>query len=209
MEKTRSFQQLLTGRFSRDNTGTQQAATVARPQPPEQTTSQPVEQTQVKSLEDASQLPSDALKAQQITPVPSASSVQTESLSQPAQSSIPQSLAHFYLSTGQQQQQPSWGWRQHPGNKSTSSVPPGVLDAPLGTSPPSEARSESQASLQKKEGPPLTGRRPVWTGLVSEKAAVLERQSGRTSPPGGKEVIICTTNDENFLLSLFFSHLFL
>lgn len=202
MEKTRSLHQLLTGRFSRDNGSTQQAAAAAAAAPPrtqEQTASQSEEQTQWKSLEDSSPQSCDALKAPQVTSPLSASSVQNESSSQPAQGSVPQSLAHFYLSSGQQQQQqsPPQGWRQHSGNSSTASAAPGVLDAPLGTSPPSVVQSESQASVLQEEAPPSSGARPVWTGLVSEKASFLESQSGPTTPPGGQEVSICAANGAN------------
>lgn len=193
MEKTKSLQQLLTGRFSRDYTGTQAAA---RPQSQGQTTSQSGEQTPAKSPEAVSPPSRDALKAAQTTQPPSASSAQTECSAQSAQGSVTQSLAHFYLSTGQQQQQqqqqPPWAWRSHVSNKSSTSAPLGVLDAPLGTSP-SVVRSESQVSVPKKEGLPPSGKRLLWTGLVSEKAASLERQSGRTSPPGSKGVSNCTT----------------
>lgn len=237
MEKTRSFQQLFTGRFSRDLAGVQGAA---RPQAQGQATSQT--ETQTKSPEAASQPSSDAGKAEaapsrsqaqtvklkttfpaqshtsrdlctsrptsepqsasqsataptqpQTAQTPLPSSAQTERSSQLAQGSVSQSLAQFYLSSGQQQ--PSWNHRPQPTNKPATSAPPTVSATSSITAPPPipvSAQGEREVTVQKREGVLSSGRRPIWTGIVSEKAAFLERQTGPTSPTGSKGVCNCT-----------------
>lgn len=240
MEKTRSFQQLFTGRFSRDLAGVQGAA---RPQAQGQAMSQTETKTGAeKSPEAASQPSTDAGKAEaapsrgqaqtvklkttfpaqshtsrdlctskptsepqsasqsataptqmQTAQPPLPSSAQTERSSQLAQGSVSQSLAQFYLSSGQQQ--PSWNHRPQPTNKSATSAPPTVSATSSTTAPPPipvSTQGEREATVQKREGVPASGRRPAWTGIVSEKAAFLERQTGRTSPTGSKGVCNCT-----------------
>ncbi|XP_038576775.1 CRACD-like protein isoform X1 [Micropterus salmoides] len=113
---------------------------------------------------------------------------QTEISSQFAQGSVTQSLAQSYLSSGQQQ--PPWSNRGlHPTNqlKSTTSVSsPSSATAP----PPVSAlgRGEREAIMQEKEGASLSGRRAVWAGSISEKAAFLEKRAEWTAPPGTKGV---------------------
>lgn len=243
MEKTRSFQQLFTGRFSRDLAGAQGAA---RPQAQGQVTSQTETktgaQTQTKSPEAASQPSSDAGTAEavpsrsqaqtvklkttfpaqshtsrdlctskptsepqsasqsataptqpQTAQPPLPSSAHTESSSQLAQGSVSQSLAQFYLSSGQQQ--PFWSNRPQPTNKSATSAPPTVSATSSVTAPPPipvSTQGEREATVQKREGVPPSGRRPIWTGIASEKATFLERQTGRTSPTGSRGVCNCT-----------------
>lgn len=124
------------------------------------------------------------------TQSPLHSSVQTETSSQFAQGTVTHSLAHFYLSSGQQQ--PPWSNRGlQPANKSTTSAPSTVSTTSSATaSPPVSAlgRGEREATVQEKEGASLSGRRAVWTGSVSEKAAFLEKQAEGTTPPGTKGV---------------------
>ncbi|XP_073329451.1 uncharacterized protein cracdla [Pagrus major] len=134
----------------------------------------------------------------------------TETSSQSAQGSITQSLAQSYLSSGQlqqqqqqqQQQQPPWSSRGglHSTNQlksTTSASAPASSAAPVSTSssatPPPPlvsvlGRGEREATVQEKEGALLSGRRPVWAGSVSERAAFLEKQAESTTTPGTKGV---------------------
>ncbi|KAM9346807.1 uncharacterized protein cracdla [Symphorus nematophorus] len=159
MEKTRSLQQLFTSRFPRDFTGAQ---TAARPQAQVQTMNQTETQTGAQ------------IQTQTTTQSPLHASAQTEASAQFAQGSVTQSLAQSYLSSGQQQ--PLWSNRSV---KSTASVP---------TSVSTSGREEKEAAVQEKEAAPLSGRRAVWAGSVSEKAAFLEKRAEWTSPSGTKGV---------------------
>ncbi|XP_031725491.1 acrosomal protein KIAA1210 [Anarrhichthys ocellatus] len=124
------------------------------------------------------------------TQSPSHSSTQTETSSQFAQGSVTQSLAQFYLSSGQQQ--PPWSSRGvHTANqlKSTNSV---CTTSSVSSPPPGSAlgRGEREATMQEKEGAPLSARRAVWGGSVGvgEKASLLEKRAEWTTPPGTKGV---------------------
>ncbi|XP_054471851.1 uncharacterized protein cracdla [Anoplopoma fimbria] len=114
------------------------------------------------------------------------SSTKTETSSQFAQGNATQSLAQFYLSSGQQQ--PPWSGRgPHPANqlKSTNSV---STTTSVSSPPPVSAlgRREGEATMQEKEGASLSGRRAVRAGSVSGKAAFLEKRAEWTTPPGSK-----------------------
>ncbi|KAM6955565.1 uncharacterized protein cracdla [Lycodopsis pacificus] len=125
-----------------------------------------------------------------MTQSPSHSSTQTETSSQFAQGSVTQSLAQFYLSSGQQQ--PPWSSRGvHTANqlKSTNSV----CTASSASSPPPVSalgRGEREATMQEKEDAPLSARRAVWGGSVGvgEMASFLEKRAEWTTPPGTKGV---------------------
>ncbi|XP_068561104.1 CRACD-like protein isoform X1 [Cebidichthys violaceus] len=114
------------------------------------------------------------------TQSPSHSSTQTETSSQ--------SLAQFYLSSGQQQ--PPWSSRGvHTANKlkSTNSI---STTSSASSPPPVSAlgRGKREATLQEKEGAPLSARRAVWAGSVGvgEMTSFLEKRAEWTTPPGTK-----------------------
>ncbi len=116
----------------------------------------------------------------------------TETSSQFVQGGITQSLAQSYLSSGQQQ--PPWSNRGlHTANqlKSTTSALTSVSTTSSAAAPPPVSalgRGEREATVQEREGASLSGRRAVWAGSVSEKAAFLEKRAEWTSPPGTKGV---------------------
>ncbi|KAK9537879.1 hypothetical protein VZT92_005454 [Zoarces viviparus] len=132
------------------------------------------------------------------TQSPSHSSTQTETSSQFAQGSVTQSLAQFYLSSGQQQP-PSSSRGVHTANqlKSTNSV---CTTSSASSPPPVSAlgRGEREATMQEKEGAPLSARRAVWGGSVGvgEKASFLEKRAEWTTPPGTKGVELKKTQAE-------------
>ncbi|XP_035531812.1 uncharacterized protein cracdla [Morone saxatilis] len=126
------------------------------------------------------------------TQSPLHSSVQTQTSSQFGQRSVTQSLAQSYLSSGQQQ--PLGSNRGPPPAsqlKSTTSALTSVSTTSSATAhPPVSALGigEREAPVQEKEGAALSGRRAVWAGSVSEKAAFLEKRAEWTTPPGAKGV---------------------
>ncbi|XP_070771412.1 serine-rich adhesin for platelets [Enoplosus armatus] len=126
------------------------------------------------------------------TQSPLYSSTQTETSSQFAQGSVTQSLAQSYLASGQQQ--PPWSNRGLPSTtqlKSTTSALTSVSTTSSATAPApvsASGRGEREATMQEKEGASLSGRRTVWAGSISEKAAFLEKRAEWTTPPGTKGV---------------------
>ncbi|XP_050928027.1 LOW QUALITY PROTEIN: CRACD-like protein [Lates calcarifer] len=98
-----------------------------------------------------------------------------------------------YLSTGQHTapQQPPWSNQGlHP---TTNQLKPtaSVSTTSSATAPPptsASGRGEREANVQEKDGTSLSGRRAVWTGSVSERAAFLEKRAEWTSPSGTKGV---------------------
>lgn len=89
------------------------------------------------------------------------------------------SFAQFYLSSGQQQQQPLWGNQGKPGNKCTA-IASTVCVASFATTPAQvsvSGRGETEAIVQEKEDASVSGRRVVWPG-----SAFLEKQTEWTSP---------------------------
>lgn len=126
------------------------------------------------------------------TQSPLRSSTQRETSSQFAQGSTTQPLAQSCLSVGQHDtQQPPWSHRGlHRTNqlKSTSSVPTTSSSATAPSPLPALGKVEREANVQEKEGSSLPGRRAVWGGSVSERAAFLEKQAESTSPLGTKGV---------------------
>lgn len=112
------------------------------------------------------------------------SSVPTDASSQPAT----QSLAQTYLSSGQQQQ-PPWTARSLQ-LKSTSSPSASTTTSITATPPAGSApgREEREAGGQEKDGGLVSGRRAVWAGSVSEKAAFLEKRGEWTTTSGTKGV---------------------
>ncbi|XP_070832821.1 CRACD-like protein isoform X2 [Chaetodon trifascialis] len=105
-----------------------------------------------------------------------------------AQGSATQSLAQSYLSSGQQQ--PPWSNRGLQ-LKSATPAPTSVSTTSSATAPPpvsASGREEREASMQEKESASLSGRRAVWAGSVSEKAAFLEKRAEWANPPGTKGV---------------------
>lgn len=109
------------------------------------------------------------------------SSIQAEISSQSSKGSF----AQFYLSSGQQQQQPLWSNQGKPGNKCTAVAPSTVSLASSTTTPAQvsvSGRGETEAIVQEKEDSSVSGRRAVWPG-----SAFLEKQAEWTSP-GNKGV---------------------
>lgn len=146
-------------------------------------------QSHPNTTQSASQSASVHTNAQ-TTQSPLDSSTQTETSSQFAQGSV--TLAQSYLSSGQQQ--PPWSNRGlHTASqlKSTTSALTSVsTTSPAAAPPPASAlgRGEREAAVQEREGASLSGRRAVWAGSVSEKAAFLEKRAEWTTPPGTKGV---------------------
>ncbi|KAK5890119.1 hypothetical protein CesoFtcFv8_013681 [Champsocephalus esox] len=113
------------------------------------------------------------------------SSAQTETSSQLTQGNVTQSLAQSYLSSVQRQ--PSWSNR---GLNAANQLKSTSVSTSASASPPVSAlgKGEKETTVQEKEGPSQSGRRAVWAGAVSEKAAFLEKRAEWTTPPGTKEV---------------------
>lgn len=116
------------------------------------------------------------------------SSSQTETTILFGQGTVTQSLAQSYLSSGQQ----PWSIRgpQPPNplrNTALTSIFAASSSAP--SSPVSATgREERAAAVLEKESPSPLGKRAVWAGSVSEKAAFLEKRAEWTTPPGTKGV---------------------
>lgn len=126
------------------------------------------------------------------TKSPLRSFIQTETSSHFAQGSATQPLAQSCLSSGQHDtlQQPPWSNRSfHRTNqlKSTTSVST-TSSATVPSPVPTLEKGERQANMQEKEGSSLPGRRPVWGGSVSERAAFMEKQAESANPQGTKGV---------------------
>ncbi|XP_076603896.1 uncharacterized protein cracdla isoform X2 [Chaetodon auriga] len=151
--------------------------------------------------------PSTTQSASQPVPVqanPATSqSPSAQTSSQLAQGSVTQSLAQSYLSSGQQQ--PPWSNR---GLQLKSATPAPTSDSTTSSAtalPPVSASGgeEREASMQEKESTSLSGRRAVWSGSVSERAAFLEKRAEWANPPGTKGVevkkvhIEAQTSDES------------
>ncbi|KAJ4933689.1 hypothetical protein JOQ06_030513 [Pogonophryne albipinna] len=113
------------------------------------------------------------------------SSAQTETSSQLTQGNVTQSLAQSYLSSVQRQ--PSWSNR---GLNAANQLKSTSVSTSASASPPVSAfgKGEKETTVQEKEGPSQSGRRAVWAGAVSEKAAFLEKRAEWTTPPGTKGV---------------------
>lgn len=148
-------------------------------------------QSHPNTTQSASQSASVQTNAQ-TTQSPLHSSTHTETSSQFAQGSV--TLAQSYLSSGRQQQ-PPWSNRGlHTANqlKSTTSLPlTSVSTTSSAAAPPpvsAMGRGEREDTVQEREGASLSGRRAVWAGSVSEKAAFLEKRAEWTTPPGTKGV---------------------
>ncbi|XP_042351076.1 capping protein-inhibiting regulator of actin dynamics isoform X2 [Plectropomus leopardus] len=116
------------------------------------------------------------------------SSSQTETASQSAQGSVTQSLAQSYLSSGQQQ--PPWSNRGlHPLNQLKSTTSASTTSSATASPPVStQGRGEGEAAVQEKEGASQSGRRAVWAGSVSERAAFLEKRAEWNPATGTKGV---------------------
>ncbi|KAK2839984.1 hypothetical protein Q5P01_013724 [Channa striata] len=112
------------------------------------------------------------------TQSPLRSSTQAES-----SSSAPQAFAQTTFSLGQHDaaQQPPWSGRS--------------LHRPTMVSNASSATAPSPVEKQEK-GSSLSGRRPVWAGSVSERAAFLEKQAEWTNPLVTKGVELRKTQTE-------------
>lgn len=111
------------------------------------------------------------------------SSIQSEISSQSPKGSF----AQFYLSLGQQQQQPLWSNQGKPGNKCTAVAPSTIFVASSATTPSQvsvSGREETETIVQEKEDASVSGRRAVWPG-----SAFLEKQAEWTSP-GTKGVCV-------------------
>ncbi|XP_010771159.1 uncharacterized protein KIAA1211-like isoform X2 [Notothenia coriiceps] len=113
------------------------------------------------------------------------SSAQTDTSSQLTQGNVTQSLAQSYLSSVQGQ--PSWSNR---GLNAANQLKSTSVFTSASASPPVSAlgKGEKETTVQEKEGPSQSGRRAVWAGAVSEKAAFLEKRAEWTTPPGTKGV---------------------
>ncbi|XP_059199554.1 capping protein-inhibiting regulator of actin dynamics [Centropristis striata] len=141
-----------------------------------------------QTLKQSSELQSASHPAVQTSPWTAQYSAQTDTSSQSTQGSATQSLAQSYLSSGQQQ--PPWsnrGFQPATQLKSTTSV----STTSSASAPPTVSalgRGEREATVQEKEGASQTGRRAVWAGSVSGKAAFLEKRAEWTAPPGTKGV---------------------
>lgn len=148
--------------------------------------------SQLKSAQTTSQ-PTSAWAHPHITQSPM-SSVQTETSLQSAQARVAQTLAQFYLSSAQQQQpSPMWSDRGQAANKCTTSAPSTVsVSAPVTDSPlvSASVRGGREECMQEKENASVSGRRAIWSGSVSMKAAFLEKQAHWTTLSGTKGV--CT-----------------
>lgn len=126
------------------------------------------------------------------TQSPVCSSTQKETSSQFAQGSANKCLAQSYLSSGQHAtpQQPPWSNQGlHPINQ----LKPATLVSTTSSAPApppvsASGRGEREANVQEKDSPSLSGRRAVWAGSVSGKAAFLEKRGECTTPPGPKGV---------------------
>ncbi|XP_026233257.1 cancer-related regulator of actin dynamics isoform X2 [Anabas testudineus] len=117
------------------------------------------------------------------------SATQTETSSHFSQGSATQPLAQSCLSSSCQQdtpEQPPWSNRSlHRTNqlKSTTSV-----STTSSATAPSPGKGEREANVQEKEGFSVPGRRTVWSGSVSERAAFLEKRAETTNALGTKGV---------------------
>ncbi|KAK1902980.1 putative protein KIAA1211-like [Dissostichus eleginoides] len=113
------------------------------------------------------------------------SSAQTDTSSQLTQGNVTQSLAQSYLSSVQRQ--PSWS---NQGLNAANQLKSASVSTSASASPPVSAlgKGEKETTVQEKEGPSQSGRRAVWAGAVSEKAAFLEKRAEWTTPPGTKGV---------------------
>ncbi|KAI3356378.1 hypothetical protein L3Q82_017604, partial [Scortum barcoo] len=111
------------------------------------------------------------------------SSTQTETSPQTAKASV--TLAQSYLSSCQQQSPRGIQLKSTtPALTSTSTTPSAAAPPPVSVS----GRWERGAAVQEREGGLLSGRRAVWSGSVSEKAALLEKRAEWTTSPGTKGV---------------------
>lgn len=119
------------------------------------------------------------------------SSTQTEASPQSAGPGVSQSLAHFYLSSGQQQPSPTWSDRGQLVHKCTAPAPSAVsASSPVTVSPlfPASVRGEREECLQENDNASVSGRRAMWSGSVSVKAAFLEKHAQWTTLSGTKGV---------------------
>lgn len=126
------------------------------------------------------------------TQSPSRSFIQTETSSHFVQGCATQSLAQSSQSSGQHDtlQQPPWSNRSfHRTNQLKPTTSISTTQSATASSPvPTMEKGERQANMQEKEGSSLPGRRPVWGGSVSERAAFMEKQAESANPQGTKGV---------------------
>ncbi|KAM6934023.1 uncharacterized protein cracdla [Xenentodon cancila] len=159
------------------------------------------EQSQPSTTQPVSQSPSHpALRANPRTAQsPLHSSSQAATTSSSAQGNAAPSLAQSHISSGQQQQQPSWTSRclqQATQLKSTTSAPTAASPVSgASTSDSASERGEREASMQR-EGPSQSIRRAVWSGSVGERAAFLEKRTEWNSSPSLKGVELKTSQTE-------------
>lgn len=202
MEKTRSLQQLFTSKFPRDFTAVQ---TTLRAQA--QSASPTEAQTQAVNKQPSTtpgQTATDTVKAETPSVKPAQMSKQApeaQSVFHPAVQTSPWTPKSTPTETSCQSEQggatqsslpsgqhdtpqpPPWS---HRGLLRTNQLKPSTSSAtpPL----PRFEKGEREVNVQEKEGSSLPGRRPVWGGTVSERAALLEKQAESASPPGTKGV---------------------
>nr|XP_020464956.1 uncharacterized protein KIAA1211-like homolog [Monopterus albus] len=124
------------------------------------------------------------------TQSPSCFSTLTETSSQFAQGSATPAQSH--LSSGQYDtpQQPPWsnrGLHRTSQLKSTASVST-VLSATAPSPLSASGTGEREATMPEKGGSSLSAGWAVWVGSVSERAALLEKQTEWTNPFGAKGV---------------------
>lgn len=136
-------------------------------------------QSQPNMCQSASQAVSTHTAPWTIQP-PLHSSAQAEASSQSAQGSVTQSLAQFYLSSGQQQQAPWSNRGLQAANKSADSVPSVAALPPLSAI----GRGEQEATVPQREDMWQSGRWADWPGSLSGRTIILEKQEVWTMPPG-------------------------
>ncbi|TWW81050.1 hypothetical protein D4764_01G0008650 [Takifugu flavidus] len=127
------------------------------------------------------------------TPSP-LSSVQAETSPQSAQTSVAQSLAQFYLSSGQKQHpSPTWSDRGQVTSKCPSAPASASASSSVRASPlvSASVRGEKEESMQEKGNASVSGRQAIWSGSVGMKAAFLEKQAQWTCGHSGTKTV-CT-----------------
>ncbi|XP_019956129.2 microtubule-associated protein futsch isoform X1 [Paralichthys olivaceus] len=126
------------------------------------------------------------------TQSPLRSSTQADTSPQLAlQGRATQCLAQSSSSQQATSQSPTWTNRGvHPTNQLKPTALVSTTSSTTAPPPPESAlrKVERDTSGQEKEGPSPVGRRAVWGGSVSERAAFLEKQVEWITPAGAKEV---------------------
>ncbi|XP_029696574.1 cancer-related regulator of actin dynamics isoform X2 [Takifugu rubripes] len=125
------------------------------------------------------------------TPSP-LSSVQAETSPQSAQTSVAQSLAQFYLSSGQKQHpSPTWSDRGQVTSKCPSAPASASASSSVRASPlvSASVRGEKEESMQEKGNASVSGRQAIWSGSVGMKAAFLEKQAQWTCGHSGTKTV--------------------